>query len=99
MRRHQAVDWVEAYLYRARGHRALEQSVFAAGERAGFSERRLRRAGRSIGVTLTGGCWELPAARCSALDTEVMRELDPAPRSLPSVGAITGTPVRSRRLA
>jgi hypothetical protein len=101
---------VEGYLYRARGHRALEQSVFAAGERAGFSERTLRRAGRAVGITVTAGCWELPPARCQALELRVALALAPTLHRHSSVGVmdarpsahsrrITRTPVHSRRLA
>jgi hypothetical protein len=63
----QAPQWVESYLFRARGHRALEESVLAAGERRGFSERALRRACRRLAVQLDAGCWELHPARVAAL--------------------------------
>jgi hypothetical protein len=67
--------WVESYLYRARGYRALESSVLAAGERQGFSERSLRRASRTLGLKTVGGCWELHPARVAALDQREMATL------------------------
>ncbi|WP_249010764.1 hypothetical protein [Conexibacter sp. DBS9H8] len=62
-----ANEWVERYLYRACGHRALEQSVLAAGERAGFSERALRRAGRQLGVEISADAWELSPGHAQRL--------------------------------
>jgi hypothetical protein len=62
-----AHPWVENYLYRARGHRALEESVLAEGGRQGFSERNLRKAARSLNLSVDAGCWELHPARANAL--------------------------------
>jgi hypothetical protein len=70
----QAQRWMENYLYRARGHRALEESVLAAGERQGFSERTLHRACRRLAVVPDAGCWELHPARVAAL---MQRDLAP----------------------
>ena len=107
MRANKTLQWVEGYLYRARGHRALEQSVLAEGGRHGFSERRLRQAGRSLGVSMSADCWELPALRAEALDARSLLGLGtilaPA-RSLPTVQALeTGSeaqsPFRVRRVA
>ncbi len=94
-----AVQWVEGYLYNARGHRALEQSVYAAGERAGFSERRLRRAGRGVGVTVAAGCWELPLQRAVALDARRLHTLEPVPQVRASARALTVPVMRARRAA
>ena len=66
---------MEGYLYGARGHRALEQSVFAAGEREGFSERTLRRACFALDVIVDGDCWQLPAHRAEALAVREMAGL------------------------
>jgi hypothetical protein len=91
--------WVEGYLYGARGHRALEQSVFAAGERAGFSERKLRRAGQTLGVSLTASCWELPHSHAAALDAQCMLTLEPASHALAPLSLFAGAPQRVRRAA
>jgi hypothetical protein len=98
-------QWVEEYLYSARGHRALEQSVFAEGERHGFSERKLRHAAETLGVTASGGCWELSPLRAEALDARMVLALGGqtaplASRRLPSVGYIgSAQPIRARRAA
>jgi hypothetical protein len=101
-----ATKWVEAYLYSARGHRALEQSVFAEGERNGFSERKLCRAGQSLDVQVVAGCWELPTVRAAALDARRIRSLgeqsipeSPRRRLRDASQAHFNTPIRLRRAA
>jgi hypothetical protein len=81
-----AQSWVEDYLYKARGHRALEQSVFAAGERRGFSERRLRKAGSALGVSMSTGCWELHPLHSAALVERDLGTLTPMP--VPALTAV-----------
>jgi hypothetical protein len=88
MRSRRAYEWVERYLFRAYGYRALEQSVLAAGERAGFSERALRRAGRELGVLIFADAWELPSAHVQRL---VEAELSALTRHEP---VLTPTPQR-----
>ncbi len=86
---YKAHHWLESYLYSARGHRALEQSVLAAGERQGFSVRALRRAGRSLGIDPAAGCWELHATRVAALEQREIGSLE----RIPTLGF---EPMRSR---
>ena len=74
-----AHHWVESYLYSARGYRALEQSVLAAGERRGFSERSLRRAARRLGIDPNASCWVLHPARVAALVEQEIASLDVIP--------------------
>jgi hypothetical protein len=94
---------VESYLYAARGHRALEQSVLAEGERRGFSERRLRRAAESLGIVVTARCWELSAHRAAELDARQIRTLGERPVSLrpvmPSMQFVSGDARLRRRAA
>jgi hypothetical protein len=100
MRTDRATLFVESYLYGARGHRALEQSVFAEGERRGLSERKMRRAALSIGVDTTMGCWELPALRAEALDTRSILGLqERAVSGRPLVLSGVGLDARLRRNA
>lgn len=76
--------WVENYLFRARGHRALEQSILAAGERRGFSERALRRACARLDASLDAGCWELDPGRVAELtrrEIAALRAVPAQPRS------------------
>ena len=70
-----AEQFVEGYLYRARGHRVLEQSVLAEGERQGFSERRLRRAAVILGVRMRHDLWELDSARAAELTAREIASL------------------------
>ena len=70
-----AEEFVEGYLYRARGHRVLEQSVLAEGERHGFSERRLRRAAQLLGVRVRRELWELDPARAAELTAREIASL------------------------
>jgi hypothetical protein len=75
-----AHPWVENYLYRARGHRALEESVLAEGERHGYSERALRKASRSLGLHCEAGCWELHPGRVAAIVQHELAELTLVPQ-------------------
>ena len=75
-----AHPWVENYLYRARGHRGLEESVLAEGGRHGFSERSLRKASLALGVNFDAGCWELHPGRVAALVQHELAELTPVPQ-------------------
>ena len=78
-----AQDFVERYLYRARGFRALEESVLAQGERLGHSTRQLRRAGRRLNVMMNAGVWELAPERAHALTQAELLELDCLAGELP----------------
>jgi hypothetical protein len=92
MTAHTAEAWVEGYLYRARHHRALEQSVLAEGGRHGFSERSLSRASASLGLNTQAGCWELAPDRVAARNQRELAELTQVPtRSF--------TPALRRRIA
>ncbi len=99
MRSEKVVRFVESYLYGACGHRALEQSVFAEGERRGFSEAKLRRAALALGVRVTAGCWELPAAIVQALDAASIRTLDERSSRRPLVVSGGGVPSLRRHAA
>ncbi|HET9075104.1 MAG TPA: hypothetical protein VFN48_11025 [Solirubrobacteraceae bacterium] len=74
-----AERFVEGYLYRARGHRVLEQSVLAEGERQGFSARTLRRAGKALGVRMYRDLWELDPGRAAELTAREIASLGQRP--------------------
>ena len=76
MAKQAAQQFVEQYLYRARGFRALEDSVLAQGGRLGLSERALRAAARRLNLIVRDGMWQLSPEHAHALTQTELLELE-----------------------